>query len=250
MPTPAEQALAIAREGVSPRGQQLLDTVLNQTRLFGNRMRTPVREFPASEILQHDLQSHILQAKLTDHDFLLKLAGRQLVDDMKRLPAHIKTVGFPVFELPHWPQTLGQLYAVTMTPMQTGLMRQVYGFDSNGERCIERALSPFFEKQLTDPTFQTDTIAVQTWLALLKEYRIPPLVAIGGLEVLSSAQFLRLGKDNISTHLSQGMKNTASQLASSHIEPSDFERNQALTNIWLTNLQKLHGDLSSAVKLS
>ncbi len=244
MTTPAQEVLGkLGSLANSPKRTAALHELRLTTELLGQQMRVQKPEYRPSEALHHHLTHPILQAKISDYDFMTRLGGDQLAKDMKDLPAYIKTIGFPGFEIMDWPRTIGQLYAASITPIGDGLTQFVYGFNEKGMERIERSLVPLFEKNLTDPIFQEDTVAIQEFLAQLNERRVPPLVVVGGLRVVTGGDFAKLTEDEIATTLRSRFRNVASDNQASSITPSEFDRNDMKLIEWITSLQALRRSL-------
>ncbi len=244
MTTPSEKALGmIAPLADTSSRRAALSELIGTTTEIRNGLRVNSAEVTTNELLRHKLSSPILQTKLTDRDFLAKLGGDALVQDMKELPTTVRTIGFPGFEVSNWPATVGQLYATTLTTMGDGLLPFVYGFDDTGLGRIERSLVPLFEQSLTNPQFQEDTVAIQEFLALLQARRIPPLVVVGGLGKVTGGDLSQIPIGELPTLVRSGMKNTASDMRANSITLSEHERNEAYLQTWIGALQKLHSDL-------
>lgn len=240
MTTPAEIALGkIVPLADTPGRRRALEEMLRTTAAFRARMNAEGSVVAPSDVLSHRLTHPFLQAKITDTDFLSKLGGDSLVRDLRDLRAFTKTRGYPGFEIANWPSTIGQLYAVLLTPIAYGHTPFVYGFDEKGSERIERSLVPVFQKNLTNPTFQEDTIAISEFLALIHERGIPPLVVVGGLGVVTGGEFSQLPIDELPIVLRSQFKNVASDTRATSITLSEFERNEVLLRRWTSALQSL-----------
>lgn len=240
MTTPAQEVLGKLTPLADTRKRiAALEELRRTTESMGLQMKVQKPEFSPSEALHHHLSHPILQARIADYDFMTKIGGDQLAKDMKDLPAYIKTIGFPGFEIMDWPRTIGQLYAATLTPISDGLTQFVYGFNDAGMERIGRSLVPLLEKNLTDPVFQEDTVAIQEFLAQLNERKVPPLIVVGGLRVVAGGDFARFTEEEIETTLRSRFRNVASDNQVTSLTPTEFERNEMKLTEWITALQKL-----------
>ena len=244
MTTPAEQALrTIAPLADSPSRRAAFNELEGTTRRIREEMRRLNPEFRPTDLHRHRLSHPVLQARISDGESLSRLGGEPLAKDMKELPAYIKTLGFPGFDIVGWPATLGQLYAVTLTQADEDQLPLAYGIQEKGLERIERSLVPLFQRNLNDPQFQEDTIAIQEFLAVLQERRIPPFVVIGGLGIVTGGDLSQIPFGELPKLVRSGMNNTASDVRTNSITLSEHEQNEALLQSWIGSLQKLHSDL-------